>query len=81
MVGGFNTVGGFGTVSGFSMVITDIIRVVITDANNTWNILKEYKLVITVIRFCFYIFKNRLLGFIILIYPGVFKLIRVFVIV
>ena len=62
------------------MVIADIIRVVITDANDTWNIPEKYELVITAIRSYFYTFKNRLFGLIILIYPGVFKLTRAFVI-
>ena len=61
------------------MVIMDIVRAVITNANDTWNILKEYELIITVIQSYFRTFKNRLLGLIILIHPGVFKSIREFV--
>ena len=60
------------------MVITDIIRAVITNANDTWNILEEYELIITVIRFYFRTFKNQLLGLIILTYPGVFKSTKAF---
>ena len=74
--GKFGAAGGFGTVG---MVITDIARVVIADANDTWNIPEEYELVITVIQSCFCTFKNQLLGLIILIYPGVFKSIKVFI--
>ena len=66
-------VSGFGTVS---IVITDIIRAVIINANDIWNIPEEYELVIIVIWFYFCTFKNWLFGLIILIYPGVFKLIR-----
>ena len=73
-------VGRFNIINGFRIVITNIVRAVITNTNNTWNILKEYKLVITVIRSCFCTFKNRLFRLIILIYPGVFKLTRAFVI-
>ena len=69
-------VGGFGTEG---IVITDIIRVVIADANDIWNIPEDYELVIMVIQFCFCIFKNRLLGLIMLMYSGVFKSTRAFV--
>ena len=31
------------------MVIADIVKAVITDANDTWNIPEKYELIITVI--------------------------------
>ena len=88
MVGGFGTASGFGTVGGFStvggfgtdgMVIADITRAVIANANDTWNIPEEHELIITAIQSYFYTFKNQLLGLIILIYPRVFELTRAFV--
>ena len=58
MVNGFGIVNGFGTVGRFStgggfgiggMVITNIVKAVIINANNIWNIPEKYKLIITVI--------------------------------